>query len=237
MLPLPPATACGHATNHGKVVGVMQSDHTNLTEALAKAGLELPAEQVEQLDAYRELLWDWNEKINLTRHTTFEKFVERDLRDTVELSKLIGKGDRVLDVGSGGGVPGLPLAITRPDLAVAVCDSVSKKARVLESIVGELALPVAVYPSRAEQVLEITTQGTLVARGVASLKKMLTWLQPHWDAFDRLLLIKGPAWVNERGEARHFGLLKHLDLRRASSYESPLVGESYVLQIQPKEAI
>jgi len=214
------------------------SEASSLVEAIAQSGvalgLEITPEQMELLDAYRQVLWDWNEKINLTRHTTFEKFVGRDLVDTIELSKLIERGDRVLDIGSGGGVPGLPLAILRPDLAVAVCDSVGKKARVLESMVGELELPVAVYPSRAEQVLEITTQGTLIARGVASLKKMLTWLGPHWEAFDRLLLIKGPAWVNERGEARHFGLLKGLDLRRVATYESPLVGESYILQVSPK---
>lgn len=210
----------------------------SLAEAIAQSGIDLGAEvtpeQMELLDAYRHLLWDWNEKINLTRHTTYEKFVGRDLVDTLELSKHLERGDRVLDIGSGGGVPGLPLAILRPDLTVAVCDSVGKKARVLGAMVGELDLPVSVYPSRVEQVLEITTQGTLLARGVASLKKMLTWLAPHWEAFDRLLLIKGPAWVNERGEARHYGLLKNLELRRIAAYQSPLVGESYVLQVSPK---
>jgi 16S rRNA G527 N7-methylase RsmG len=82
-------------------------------------------------------------------------------------------------------------------------------------------------------VLEITTQGTLVARGVASLKKMLTWLAPHWTAFDQLLLVKGKSWVDERGEARHYGLLRGLELRRLDTYESPLVGESVILRIKP----
>lgn len=205
----------------------------SLAEAACWAGLELSDQQVAALDAYRQLLWDWNEKINLTRHTTLAKFAGRDLLDSVRLAEHIGHGDRVLDVGSGGGVPGLPLAILRPDLTVSVCDSVGKKARVLESMVDELGLAVTVYPARAEQVLELTTQGTLVARGVASLKKLLTWLGPHWDAFDQLLLIKGRAWVDERGEARHHGLMRNLQLRRLAGYESPLVGESVVLQIVP----
>lgn len=210
-------------------------DFATLADAVAWAGLEIPAPQIEQLDAYRQLLWQWNENINLTRHTTLRKFAGRDLLDTVRLAEHLDKGDRVLDIGSGGGVPGLPLAILRPDLSVSVCDSVGKKARVLEDIVGSLGLPVTVYPARAEQVLEITTQGTLVARGVASLKKLLTWLAPHWEAFDQLLLIKGKAWVEERGEARHHGLLQDLQLRRLDSYESPLVGESVLLRITPSE--
>ncbi|WP_425400943.1 16S rRNA (guanine(527)-N(7))-methyltransferase RsmG [Aeoliella sp.] len=211
-------------------------DFETLAEAVAWAGLEVSSSQLEQLDAYRQLLWQWNENINLTRHTTLRKFAGRDLLDTFRLAEHLDRGDRVLDVGSGGGVPGLPLAIVRPDLTVSVCDSVGKKARVLEEMVGSLGLPITVYPARAEQVLEITTQGTLVARGVASLKKLLTWLKPHWDAFDQLLLIKGKAWVEERGEARHHGLLKDLDLRRIASYESPLVGESVLLRIAPRQA-
>ncbi|MCO6042281.1 16S rRNA (guanine(527)-N(7))-methyltransferase RsmG [Aeoliella sp. ICT_H6.2] len=211
-------------------------DFDSLADAVTWAGLEIPAEHIAGLDAYRQLLWQWNENINLTRHTTLQKFAGRDLLDTVRLSEHLDKGDRVLDIGSGGGVPGLPLAILRPDLTVSVCDSVGKKAKVLEDMVQSLGLPVTVYPARAEQVLEITTQGTLIARGVASLKKLLTWLEPHWEAFDQLLLIKGKAWVEERGEARHHGLLKDLDLRRVASYESPLVGESVLLRITQRDS-
>ncbi|WP_197528454.1 16S rRNA (guanine(527)-N(7))-methyltransferase RsmG [Aeoliella mucimassa] len=207
----------------------------SLAAAVEWLGLDISEDQLAQLDAYRQLLWDWNEKINLTRHTTFAKFAARDLLDTVELAKHLEQGERVLDVGSGGGVPGIPLAILRPDLTVSLCDSVGKKSRVLEDLVANLALPITVYPARAEEVLEVTTQGALVARGVASLKKMLTWLAPHWDAFDRLVLIKGKAWVEERGEARHYGVMKGLQLRRLASYESPLLGESVILSITPAE--
>jgi 16S rRNA (guanine527-N7)-methyltransferase len=81
-------------------------------------------------------------------------------------------------------------------------------------------------------VLEINTFDTLVARAVASLRKVLTWLAPHWDAFDRLLLVKGPAWVDERSEARHHGLLKGLELRKAATYLTPQTGaETVILKI------
>ena len=209
----------------------MDSQDTLATE-LAASGIEFTAEQIERLDAYREQLWAWNEKLNLTRHTTHEKFVTRDVADSLELSKLIDRGHRVLDMGTGGGVPGLILAIIRPDLKVSVCESVGKKARAVEAMVADLALPVVVFPSRAEDVLELSTFDTVVARAVASLRKILTWLEPHWDAFDQLLLIKGRSWAEERGEARHHGLLKGLELRKASTYTTPRTdAESVILRI------
>jgi 16S rRNA (guanine527-N7)-methyltransferase len=163
-----------------------------LAEALAEISIALEPAQVELLDRYRHLLLEWNEKMNLTRHTTLEKFVTRDVVDSLELAKLLEPGERVLDVGTGGGVPGVILAIARPDLAVSVCESTTKKARAVEEMVSDLGLPVTVYPSRVEEVMELTTFDTLVARALASMTKVLGWLQPHWEAFDQLLLIKGP---------------------------------------------
>jgi 16S rRNA (guanine527-N7)-methyltransferase len=204
----------------------------SLADALQAEGINLPAPQVELLDRYRAALWQWNEQLNLTRHTTLEKFVTRDVVDSLELGKLLGTGQRVLDVGTGGGVPGLILAICRPDLRMSVCESVQKKARVVEAMVRDLNLPVSVYACRAEEVLELQTFDTLVARGVAALSKVLRWLSPHWDAFDRLLLIKGPKWVEERGEARHLGLLKRLQLRKAAEYTTPRTeAQSVILSI------
>src|SRR5690349_13280863 len=99
-----------------------------LGAALARHRLELPAKQLPLVDKYCHLLWEWNEKINLTRHTDFERFVSRDVTDTVQLATLIHPGEEVLEIGSGGGVPGLLLAILRPDLTVTLTESVGKKA-------------------------------------------------------------------------------------------------------------
>ena len=204
----------------------------SLSAALAAVGIEVTDEQLAQLDEYRRLLWSWNEKMNLTRHTTIEKFVNRDVVDSVQLARLLEPGERVLDVGTGGGVPGIVMAIVRPDLTMSVCESTLKKARAVEDIVGELGLPVEVYACRAEEVLEVSTFDALVARAVAPLRKILTWLGPHWEAVDRLLIIKGPGWVEERAEARHHGLMKGLELRKAATYQTPITGaESVILKI------
>jgi 16S rRNA (guanine527-N7)-methyltransferase len=216
----------------------MPADHipsqvAELKEQLAAQKIPAADDQIEKLDLYRRLLWSWNERMNLTRHTTLEKFVGRDVVDSYELSKLLEQGERVLDVGTGGGVPGIAIAILRPDLVVNVCDSTQKKARAVEAIVADLRMAVRVYPNRAEEVLEITTFDTLVARALAPLAKVLGWLEPRWDAFDRLLLIKGRAWVDERSEARQLGLMRGLQLRKAATYESPGSGaESVILSVQ-----
>lgn len=207
-----------------------------LSAALARLAIELTADQAELVDRYCRLLWDWNTKLNLTRHTDYEKFVSRDLVDSLVLARHLEAGERVLDVGTGGGVPGVLLAICRPDLEVSLCESVAKKARVVEQIVGGVGLRLGVYHQRAEDLLAERTFDTLVIRAVAPLAKLLTWFADRWGAFDRLLAIKGPNWVAERHEAREQNLLKRLDLRKLETW--PLPGtdsESVLLEIRAKE--
>ena len=107
--------------------------------------LEVPEIACPQLKHYCQALWEINKDLNLTRHTTYEKFVTRDLLDTVELSKLIPEGKEVLDIGSGGGVPGMVLAIIRPDLKIALTDSVGKKAVALGELAEAADVNVEVY--------------------------------------------------------------------------------------------
>ena len=207
----------------------------DLAAALARHHIELPQPQVAALERYCRLLWDWNEKINLTRHTDYEKFVARDLIDSLAIAGFLESGEKILDVGTGGGVPGVVLAIVRPDLDVSLCESIGKKARAVADMVERLGLNVPVFHGRAEDLLEGSHFNTLVIRAVARLKKLLEWFAPHWGSFDRLLILKGPSWVEERGEARHYGLLKKLALRKLASY--PLPGthaESVLLQIRPE---
>jgi 16S rRNA (guanine527-N7)-methyltransferase len=215
----------------------MPVDDTNdtLAAALVRHQIELPADQVEALDRYCQLLWDWNEKLNLTRHTSYEKFVSRDLVDTLAFSQCLAEGEDVLDVGTGGGVPGVVLAIVRPDLSVSLCESVGKKARAVGQIVADLGLDTPIHNARAQDLLAEGLYDTLVVRAVAPLAKLLTWFADHWNSFRRLLVLKGPAWVEERHEARVQGLMKQLQLRKLLSY--PLAGtenESVMLEIKPK---
>jgi 16S rRNA (guanine527-N7)-methyltransferase len=206
-----------------------------LAAALTRYRIELPESQVTLLSRYCTLVWEWNEKINLTRHTDYEKFVGRDVLDSLAFAEFLAQGENVLDVGSGGGVPGVVLAIVRPDLQITLSDSVGKKAKVLDDIVGRLGLKTAVFHGSAQDALKNRHYDSLTVRAVAPLKKLLEWFKTHWSAFDRLLVLKGPAWIEERGEARHFGLMKNLALRKLKSYPLPgTESESVLLSITPQ---
>lgn len=205
---------------------------TGLAAALAEFNPGVDAQFVPRLERYCQLLWEWNQTHNLTRHTDFQAFVTRDLLDSVELSHEIGAGLQVLDVGSGGGVPAIPLAILRPDLKVSMAESVAKKAAVLNDMVRKLSLHMPVYAERAEVVLQKNRFDLVTARAVAPLTKLLTWFQPCWKSVDHILLIKGPRWVEEQAEAAEAGVLRRIRIEPIREWETPgRDGRSVILRI------
>lgn len=206
--------------------------------ALVRYGVQIPADQAALLDQFAQLLWQWNQKINLTRHTDYDKFVSRDVLDSLTFAEFLQPGEKVLDVGSGGGLPGTLLAILRPDLRIWLSESIGKKARAAEEIVQKLGLKASVFHGRAEQLLAKEHFNTLTIRAVARLRDLLTWFKPYWPQFDRMLILKGPGWVQERGEARHYGLVHGLALRKLKTYTIPSTGaESVLLQLCPEDRI
>ena len=214
-----------------------------LSDALRRHDISLSASKVRRLDDYCKLLWDWNVRLNLTRHTDYEKFVSRDLVDVLALAEFLRDGERILDVGTGGGVPGVPLAILRPDLRIELCDSTGKKTMAVSEILREMKLPLPVWHAKVETLLPKREKGerftTLVVRAVSRLETLLRMVAPHWTLFDRLLLVKGPRWPEERGEARHHNLMNKLALRCLKTYPTKAaddeVIESAILQICRKE--
>lgn len=199
---------------------------------LERFSIQVDASQLSAIQNYAQQLWAWNERLNLTRHTDLESFVTRDVVDSWQLAQLLDEGEEVLDLGTGGGVPGILVSILRPDVSVSLCESIGKKARAVDEIVQTLDLPIPVYASRAEEVLEDLRFDSICARAVGPLWKMCHWLEPHWMSFRRMLLIKGPRWVEERGEARHRGYLRTLQLRKLVEYPLPgTSSQSVILEV------
>jgi 16S rRNA (guanine527-N7)-methyltransferase len=206
-----------------------------LPAALARHGLSVEPRAVELLGNYARLLWDWNSKLNLTRHTDYDKFAGRDVTDSLQLAAHLRQGEEILDVGTGGGVPGLVLAILRPDLKVTLCDSVTKKIRAVAAMAEELGLPVETFPVRAEELVEQGRYDALVIRAVGPLWKLLAAFKSHWRSFRRMLVVKGPKWPEELTEAKRRGLVHSLQIKTAAEY--PLKGadgKSVILKIWPK---
>ncbi len=210
------------------------SDDT-LPAAVARHGLAVEPRAIELLDKYARLLWYWNTKLNLTRHTDYDKFAGRDVADSLQLAAHLRQGEEILDVGTGGGVPGLVLAILRPDLKITLCDSVTKKIRAVAAMAEELGLPVETFPLRAEELVADGRYDALVIRAVGPLWKLLAAFKSHWRSFRRMLVIKGPKWPEELTEAKRRGLLHNLQLKTAAEYPLPGAdGKSVILKIWPK---
>ena len=215
-----------------------QESPVTLAETLARYEISLPAKKIRLLEEYARALWDWNTRLNLTRHTDWEKFVTRDLVDSLRLAAHLQQGERLLDVGTGGGVPGVPLAILRPDLDVELCDSTGKKTAALGAILDAVDLKNTLWHAKAEELLAVRKYHTLVIRAVSKMDKILTMFAPCWQSFDRILLIKGPSWAEERGVARHLGLLNNIALRKIDDYQNPgAEHESVILQLCHKNRL
>ena len=214
---------------------------TSLADTLARHQISLSKAQIRKLDEYCQHLWEWNERINLTRHTDYEKFVARDIVDSLALAEFLRTGERILDVGTGGGVPGIILAILRPDLRVELCDSTGKKALAVSEMVQELRLGIPVHHAKAEILLQEKGMRftTLTIRAVSRMVSLLRSFTPCWSSFDRILLVKGPKWTEERGEARHYNLMTKLALRCVKTYSTKTseneVVESVILQLCLKD--
>ncbi len=206
-----------------------ENESRTLREALNKFHITLPESTIQTLDDYCDLLWIWNERLNLTRHETYDKFVARDLVDSMRIAARLQSGERVLDVGSGGGAPGLIIAILRPDVDIELCEATGKKATALGDMVEKLDLDVPVWNAKAQELLAQRRYHTLTVRAVGKIKYLLELFAKSWNNFTRLIMVKGPKWPDERGEARHYNLFNKLALRKIDEYEIPDDGHSSVL--------
>lgn len=117
-----------------------QEFHRLLETGLNMLGISVTKEQAERLKGHADLLFLWNRKINLTAIRTLESAVEKHFIDSIAASPCIPANSRLIDIGSGGGFPGIPLAIMRPDLFVTLVDSVRKKIHFLKHVIRTLEL-------------------------------------------------------------------------------------------------
>jgi 16S rRNA (guanine527-N7)-methyltransferase len=166
-----------------------------LATGLAAMNLKLPQEQREKLLAYLTLLYKWNRAYSLTALKEQDKAVSHHLLDSLSILRFVPDGN-LLDVGSGGGTPGIPLAIARPELSVTLLDSNSKKAAFLRQAVIELDLAnVSVHGGRVEQYHPLVGYTAIVSRAFAELTS--------FAGLSRHLLVPNGVWLAMKGVWPH----------------------------------
>ena len=171
-----------------------------LEAGLAELGLALSATQVDQLLAYQALIAQWNKVYNLTAVRDPAEMLTHHLLDSLAavpplLRHTQGQAAAVLDVGSGGGLPGVVLAITCPQLTVHCVDTVAKKAAFVQQVAASLKLPnLRGIHARVESLRADAGQGydVVCSRAFASLVDFTTW--------SRAALKPGAVWMAMKGK-------------------------------------
>ena len=185
-------------------------DATRIAGRLAECGLDISFPACEQLARYHCMLMDWNTRMDLTAVTDEEDMLDRHYVDALMLLRfpdLLPASGRVIDVGTGAGLPGLPLAIARPDLSFTLLDSQQKRLTFLDAVISDLALlNVTLVHARAEDGGRDKTFrdcfDLAVARAVAPLPVLAELLLPYVRPGALAVCWKGPSVAQEREAGR-----------------------------------
>ena len=171
-----------------------------LQAGIAAMGLTIPPEQQAKLLDYVELLKKWNKTYNLTALRDESLMISHHLLDSLTLLPYIGNAQTMLDVGSGGGQPGIPAAICRPDVQITLLDANTKKTSFLQQAVIELGLSnVRVVSGRVEAVQNFQAD-LITSRAFAELADFVQWTAHLLKDGGRWAAMKG---VYPEDEIRH----------------------------------
>ena len=180
-----------------------------LAARAAEAGIPLTAEQIGQFSVYHEMLLDWNTRMNLTALTAPEDVAVKHIIDSLTAydAALFDGARTLIDVGTGAGLPGIPLAVYAPHLTVTLLDSLNKRVRFLTEVTAAMGLPnVRCIHARAEEAARTAEHRAayeiVVSRAVARLPVLREYTLPFVRVGGTLLALKGRAYAEEQKEAR-----------------------------------
>lgn len=185
---------------------------TRLRDGLT--ALQLPFDQAlcDQLLDYIAELTRWNRAYNLTAIHDPAAMIDRHLLDSLSILPWV-RGPRVLDIGTGAGLPGIPLALARPDWRVDLLDSNGKKTRFLVQQVARLGLCSTVLQQRVEDHRPGQGYDSVVSRALAPLAQLAQWAEPLLAPDGRLVAMKSAGLERELSELpKRFNVLACTDL-------------------------
>ena len=181
-----------------------------MKSASIEAGLDLSEYQYNQFIKYMRLLQEWNEKVNLTAITEDEEVIKKHFIDCIKAfkSKPIREAKSIIDVGTGAGFPGVPIAIMNPNTKVTLLDSLNKRINFLNTVINDLGLTnVITIHSRAEdgaRKIELREKfDVATSRAVANMAVLSEFCMPYVRVNGHFVALKGPSVDEElkNGEA------------------------------------
>ena len=223
----------------------MNSPKTLLKQGLEQLGLDIKAETQTKLISFQEKMLETNTRLNLTSIKDPDQAVVKHLLDSLsalKLEALAPQGNETwLDLGAGGGLPGFPLAIARPEIKMAMVEATQKKAAFLEQVAQELDLAarIKVYPERSEKLARGKLRESLqlvVARGVGPVRVLVELALPFLEKGGVLVAYKGPRADEElKDAAKAFHCLGARLVDRLD-FQLPIIDEKRVLLVIKKMA-
>jgi 16S rRNA (guanine527-N7)-methyltransferase len=170
-----------------------------LAEGINELKLDLSDAQQGRLMDYLALMAKWNKVYNLTSLRDPMQMVTHHLLDSLAAVPAFAGASNVLDVGAGGGLPGIVLAIARPDMQVSLVDTVHKKTAFLTQVKAELGLAnVSVYTARVEELQAPRKFDVITSRAFADLSDFVNWSGHLLEQGGRFIALKGVAPADEQ---------------------------------------
>jgi 16S rRNA (guanine527-N7)-methyltransferase len=181
-----------------------------MNSACINEGLVFDKEKYDQFITYKELIQEWNEKINLTAITEDEQIIKKHFIDCIKSSRFceLGKATSIIDVGTGAGFPGIPLKIMYPDKKIVLLDSLNKRVNFLNQVIGKLDLNnIEAFHGRAEEFSRKSDFrekfDIAVSRAVANMTLLSELCIPYVKIGGYFVALKGPSVDVELNEAKN----------------------------------
>jgi 16S rRNA (guanine527-N7)-methyltransferase len=180
----------------------------NFSDKIARMKITLTKEQADKIIYFYQLLSEWNKKINLTRITDPNDFIEKHIMDSISIiSEEIAVSGKVCDLGTGGGFPGIPIKILIPEIEMTFIDSILKKIKVVEDIGTKLLLKNCQYiHSNAKQLVKDKKWqerfDLILVRAVGEIKDILNIAMPLLKKGGKVVLYKSWNVENELDSAQ-----------------------------------
>lgn len=179
-------------------------------EILKEYNIDINPEQINQFEIYKKLLLEWNEKINITRITEAQEIYIKHFLDSLTLinTGLIKEGKSLIDIGTGGGFPGLPLKIMYSGLKISLMDSLNKRIIFLQEVIKELNLKnIEAVHGRAEEYgrkEDYREKFDLVTnRALANMSSLAEYSLPFVKKSGYFIAMKGSEYKEEVKEAKN----------------------------------
>ena len=178
------------------------------TKELNQLKIIIDRDQIQKFHIYMKLLLEWNKKINLTAITDEEEIILKHFVDSLTVLKYINENDKIIDVGTGAGFPGIPIAIMMPNVKITLLDSLNKRINFLNEVIKELDLKnVETIHSRSEDcgkdMLYREKYDISIARAVANLSTISEYLLPFVKIGGKMICMKGSEIEEELKNAQY----------------------------------